>query len=96
VAIPKDDWPKRNRNFQEPLLSSNLQLVETLRLMGQRHEAGPSEVAIACTVMNPAVTGAIVGVRNVQQVKGIAGAADLELTACDMFEIERRIVHEAA
>src|SRR6202045_4218385 len=30
AAFPKDDWRKHNRNFQEPLLSRNQRLVETL------------------------------------------------------------------
>ena len=64
--------------------------------MGQRHKASPGEVAIAWTLRNPGVTGAIVGVRSAQQVKGISGAAALDLTPGDMAEIEDRRVREAA
>ena len=96
AAMPEDDWRKRDRNFQEPLLSRNLELVETLRSVGQRHKVSPAEVAIAWTLKNPAVTGAIVGVRRAQQVRGISGAAALELTPDDMAEIEGRMVPEAA
>src|SRR5271154_487066 len=74
AAFPQDDWRKRNPNFQEPLLSRNLLLVETLRAIGKRHSATPGEIAIAWTLRNPAVTGAIVGVRSPQQVSGVAGA----------------------
>jgi aryl-alcohol dehydrogenase-like predicted oxidoreductase len=87
AAMPEDDWRKRDGNFQEPLLSRNLQLVDTLRSVGQCHEASPGEVAIAWTLKNSAVTGAIVGIRSAQQVKGIAGAAAIELTPSDMSEI---------
>jgi len=45
---------------------------------------------------NPAVTGAIVGIRSAQQANGISGAPALELTQGDMTEIEGRIVPEAA
>jgi aryl-alcohol dehydrogenase-like predicted oxidoreductase len=96
AALPEDDWRKRDRNFQEPLLSRNLRLVETLRLVGRRHTASPGEVAIAWTLKNPAVTAAIVGVRNAQQARGIVGAASLELTPDEVAEIEHRIVREAA
>ena len=89
AALPDDDWRKHSSNFQEPLLSRNLRLVETLRAIGKRHNATPGEVAIAWTLENPAVTGAIVGVRSAQQVNGIAGAADLKLTADDVFKIEQ-------
>ena len=88
AAFPEDDWRKRNPQFMEPLLSRNLQLVETLRDVGKQHGATPGAVAIAWTLRNPAVTGAIVGVRNAHQVDGIIGAADLHLTANDMTEIE--------
>jgi aryl-alcohol dehydrogenase-like predicted oxidoreductase len=88
AAFPADDWRRRNPKFQEPLLSRNLQLVETLRAIGQRHHATPGEIAIAWTLHNPAVTAAIVGVRSAEQVGGICGAAEITLTADDLREIE--------
>ena len=96
AALPDDDWRKHSPNFQEPLLSRNLHLVETLRAVGLRHHATPGEVAIAWTLLNPAVTGAIVGVRSAEQVRGIAGAADLKLSTDDMLETEESITLEAA
>jgi aryl-alcohol dehydrogenase-like predicted oxidoreductase len=96
AALPEDDWRKRSPNFQEPLLSRNLRLVEALRAVAKRRDATPGEVAIAWTLRNPAVTGAIVGVRSERQVSGIAGAADLELSADDMLEIEQGLTQKAA
>jgi aryl-alcohol dehydrogenase-like predicted oxidoreductase len=96
AAFPQDDWRKHNPNFQEPLLSRNLQLVETLRAIGKRRGATPGEVAIAWTLRNPVVTGAIVGVRSAQQVSGIAGAADTKLSAEDMLEIEQVLTLQTA
>jgi aryl-alcohol dehydrogenase-like predicted oxidoreductase len=96
AALPEDDWRKRSSNFQEPLLSRNLRLVERLRAVGQRYNATPGEVAIAWTLCNPAVTGAIIGVRSAQQVSGIAGAADVRLGADDMLEIEQALTQQAA
>jgi aryl-alcohol dehydrogenase-like predicted oxidoreductase len=96
AALPEDDWRKRSRNFQEPQLSRNLRLVEALRAIGERHEATPGEVAIAWTLRNPAVTGAIVGVRSAEQVSGIIGAAEIKLGRSDMLEIERGLTRKAA
>jgi len=45
-------------------------------------------VAIAWTLANPAVTGAIVGVRSPAQLDGISGAATLKLTTRDLADIE--------
>jgi len=96
AGLPEDDWRKRSANFQEPLLSRNLRLVERLRAVGKRHNASPGEVAIAWTLRNPAVTGAIIGVRSAQQVSGIAGAADVRLGAADMLDIEQALTRQAA
>ena len=96
AALPEDDWRKHSPNFQEPLLSRNLRLVETLRAIGQRHKATPGEVAIAWALRNPAVTGAIIGVRSAQQVSGIAGAADVQLSPADILDIEQGLTRRAA
>lgn len=85
--LAADDWRRRNPNFQEPLLSRHLALVERLRAIGQRHGRTPGEVAIAWTLAHPAVTGAIVGVRNARQVQGVIGAAGFRLDAGELEEI---------
>lgn len=79
-----DDWRKHNEQFQEPALSRNLRLVDVLRETGSRTGHSAGEVAIAWTLMNPAVTAAIVGVRSPEQVQGIRGAAELRLKESDM------------
>jgi aryl-alcohol dehydrogenase-like predicted oxidoreductase len=96
AALPDDDWRKRSANFQEPLLSRNLRLVERLRAVSQRYNAAPGEIAVAWTLRNPAVTGAIIGVRSAQQARGIAGAADVQLSTDDMLDIEQALTRQAA
>ena len=88
AQLPPDDWRSRNAEFKEPKLSANLALVEVLRSVGARYGRSPGEVAIAWTLGNPAVTGAIVGGRSAAQVEGTIGAAGLELSAADLAEIE--------
>ena len=87
-SLPEDDWRSRARAFNEPQLSKNLQLVELLREIGGRHDASPAEVAIAWTLLHPAVTAAIVGARRPDQVDGVVGAADLKLGDDEVGEIE--------
>jgi aryl-alcohol dehydrogenase-like predicted oxidoreductase len=96
AGLPEDDWRKNSPNFQEPLLAKNLRLVEILRAIGQRQNATPGEVAIAWTLLNPAVTGAIVGVRSAQQVAGIAGSAEVRLNEQDVREIEQALALQPA
>lgn len=85
--MPDDDWRKRDREFQEPRLSRNLKLVELLKQLGQQYGCAPGEVAIAWTLKNPAVTGAIVGGRNARQVNGILKAAEVNLSQQSLDEI---------
>jgi aryl-alcohol dehydrogenase-like predicted oxidoreductase len=91
-----EDWRRNLPNFQEPLLSRNLKLVERLREIGKRHERTPGEVAIAWTLHNRAVTGAIVGFRSAKQVAGIVGAAEFRLLPAEMLEIDQILQQETA
>jgi aryl-alcohol dehydrogenase-like predicted oxidoreductase len=91
-----EDWRRNLPNFQEPLLSRNLRLVERLRAIGNGHERTPGEVAIAWTLNNPAVTGAIVGFRSVKQVSGVIGAAGFRLLPGEMSEIEEALKQDIA
>jgi aryl-alcohol dehydrogenase-like predicted oxidoreductase len=87
-ALSMSDWRSRDIEFQEPRLSRNLALVERLRDIGERYGRPPGQIAIAWTLQNQAVTGAIVGARNAKQVEGNVGAADLRLTEEEIVEIE--------
>src|SRR3712207_7196410 len=86
--LPSDDWRRNNPDFQEPRLSKNLELVELLREIGERHGRSPGEVGIAWTLRHPAVTAAIVGGRWADQVDGIIGAAELRLSEDELNRIE--------
>jgi aryl-alcohol dehydrogenase-like predicted oxidoreductase len=89
AALPGDDWRReKNRHFQEPHFSRNLRLVELLRALGGRHERTPGEVAIAWTLRQPAVTGAIVGARKPGQLRELIGAAEWRLSAAEVDKIE--------
>ncbi len=86
--LPDDDWRKHDARFTEPQLSQNLDLVERLKVVAQRHDTTPGAIAVAWTLDNTAVDGAIVGFRRPDQVDPILAAAGLELAAEDTAEIE--------
>jgi aryl-alcohol dehydrogenase-like predicted oxidoreductase len=88
AAMPADDWRKTDPRFTEPQLSRHLALASRLEAVAARHGATPGAVAIAWTLRNPAVDGAIAGFRRPDQVDPILAAASLELTDQDMTEIE--------
>ena len=88
LNLPADDWRSNNPEYQEPRLTRNLALVEELRSIGARYGASPGAVAIAWTLRQPAVTGAIVGFRNPGQVDGLRAAANLRLSDEEIAKIE--------
>ena len=88
AKLPADDWRKNSPQFNEPKLSANLDLVERLRAVGERHNCSPGAVAIAWTLRNTSVTAAIVGARKPEQVADMVAAAGVQLTESDLAEIE--------
>lgn len=89
AALPADDWRReKNKQYQEPLLTRNLNLVELLKKIGSRHGRTPGEVAIAWVLRHPAVTGAIVGSRRPGQLKELIGAAEWRLTPDEVAELD--------
>ena len=88
AKLPDDDWRKHDPDFNEPRLSGNLALVRRLRDVGKLHGYAPGAVAIAWTLQNPAVTGAIVGARKPEQVDEVIAAAGFDLTPSDVAQIE--------
>jgi len=89
-ALPDDDWRKHDPRFNEPELSQHLALVERLQAVADRHGTTPGAIAVAWTLTNPAVDGAIVGFRRPAQVDPILDAATLELGDDDIAMIEGR------
>jgi aryl-alcohol dehydrogenase-like predicted oxidoreductase len=86
--LPASDWRSKNPEYQEPRLTQNLALVEELRKIGARYGTSPGAVAIAWTLRQPAVTGAIVGFRSPGQVDGLRAAASLRLTSEEIATID--------
>ena len=86
--LPEDDWRRRSPQFQEPLLTRNLNIAEKLKEIAARHNRTAGEAALAWVLANPTVTGAIVGVRNAEQVSGIIGAMEFRLNPDEVAELE--------
>ena len=96
AKLSKDDWRRTHPDFTEPNLSRNLALVERLHRIARRHNTSAGEVAIAWTLRNAAVTGAIVGARNAHQAEGVMRAGELRLTDEDVSEIDTFVTETAA
>jgi len=96
ARLPQDDWRKTDAEFNDPKLSRNLAVVERLKEIARRHGRSTGEVAIAWTLRNPAVAGAIVGARNASQASGVMRAAELRLSDKEVNEIEEDVEESAA
>lgn len=88
ATMPADDWRKTDPRFTGPQLSRHLALAARLQAVAARHGSTPGAVAIAWTLRNPAVDGAIAGFRRPEQVGPILAAAGLELTDQDITDID--------
>ena len=87
AALPADDFRRKAKQFQEPLLSRNLELANLLGEIGKRHGVSAGVVAIAWTLHNEAITAAIVGGRSAKQVEGVLPAATFRLSEAEFAEI---------
>lgn len=89
---PDDDWRPRNEHFQEPQLSLNLELVEKLRPIAERHGRNVAQLAIAWVLRRPEITAAIVGARHPGQIEETAPAGDWQLSPAELAEIDNLLV----
>jgi len=96
AGMAGDDWRRRSPDFQEPNVSCNVALRDSLRPIAARHGVPVSAVAIAWTLSWPGVSGAIVGGRTPAQVDGWIQAATLQLTSTDLDEIAAAIARTQA
>jgi aryl-alcohol dehydrogenase-like predicted oxidoreductase len=90
AGLAEDDWRKHDARFQEPRLSDHLAAATRVTAVAERLGVSPGAVAIAWTLRDPAVDGAIVGLRHPAQVDDLAVAAALEISDEDAAELEGR------
>ena len=86
-ALAPDDWRRKSSDFQRPRIERNLQIRDSLIPVAQRHGVSVGAVAIAWTLAQRGVTGAIVGARSPEQVDGWIAAANLRLTPEELTSV---------
>ena len=89
-SLPADDWRRSDVRFRKPQLGRHLAAAERVRELADRLGVSPGAAAIAWTLRNPAADGAIVGIRQPDQVGELLAAATLDLDDADAAEIEGR------
>lgn len=88
AALPENDWRKRNLHFQEPQLSANLRVARNLMPIAERLGLTVSQLALAWVLRLPAITAAIAGARDPQQIEETARAGEVNLPAAVLGEID--------
>ncbi|MBJ7330869.1 MAG: aldo/keto reductase [Solirubrobacteraceae bacterium] len=87
AALDEGDWRRKSDHFLGELFDRNLAFVDRLRPIAERLGASLGELAIAWTLAQRGVTGAISGARKPGQVAGWAGAGEVRLDDATLAEI---------
>ncbi len=90
TKLAADDWRRKNKVFQEPLLSREIALVERMRPIASKYGRTVGQLAVAWVNMNPAVTSSIVGARTAGQVEENNGG-DFIIQPDDMLKIDEAL-----
>jgi aryl-alcohol dehydrogenase-like predicted oxidoreductase len=94
--LPAADHRHNDPQFQEPRLTANLELAAGLQRVAEKNRRSVSQLAIAWDLRRPEVTAAIVGARRPSQIEETIGAADWQLAADDLAEIDRLLAKQQA
>jgi aryl-alcohol dehydrogenase-like predicted oxidoreductase len=94
--LPSDDMRLGRPEFAEPWLSKNLALVERLRAIADELGCAVAELAVAWTLAQDGVTGAIVGARRPGQLDAWIGAGRLKLSPELLRAIDDAIAESGA
>jgi aryl-alcohol dehydrogenase-like predicted oxidoreductase len=89
-SLPDGDWRKDDARFRERQLSEHLATAGRIDAVAGRLGVSPGAVAVAWTLRDPAVDGAIVGLHQRDQVDELLTAATLDLSGEDAAELEGR------
>ena len=93
------DWRSKGNSFGLPLFVrenylKELRVVERLKTLAAGYDKSVAQLALAWVLGNPAVTVALVGMRNERELQENVAAADWRLTEADRAEIDRIFAEE--
>jgi len=86
--LPRDDFRRGLPRFQRDALRANLAIVGLVRAVAARAGATPAQVALAWVLAQGRYVVPIPGTKTPKYLLDNAGAADLELTAADLAELD--------
>ncbi|RPE47111.1 aryl-alcohol dehydrogenase-like predicted oxidoreductase [Streptomyces sp. Ag109_O5-1] len=86
--LPEDDFRRRLPRFQEEALRTNLAIAGRVREIAERMGATPAQVALAWLIAQGPHVIPIPGTKTPKYLADNAGAADIELNAEDLAELD--------
>lgn len=87
--LAEDDWRRKAKEYQEPNLSINLDVVKKLKAVAAKCDKTMAQLAIAWVLRKPEVTSAIAGARRPSQIEETAGGAGWTIAEDDLKAIDR-------
>ncbi|MDD5482307.1 MAG: aldo/keto reductase [Kiritimatiellae bacterium] len=89
AGLGEDDHRRRDPMFNGPAFSRIASKVEALKKTAAGNKITPAQLAIAWILRRPEVTAAISGARRPEQIRQVAPAAEINLSADTLSEIEK-------
>ncbi len=89
--LDPQDFRRRHPYAQEPAWTKLQQVREELQVIARDHHKQLIELALAWVLRLPAVTGAIIGIRNEKEARAIGDGMDWKLTAQENEAIEQAL-----
>ncbi|MGW3622642.1 aldo/keto reductase [Streptomyces sp. NPDC000880] len=89
TTFEDSDWRGKSSAFTGDALKRNLAVVRELEEFAKARDISVSQLAIAWVLAQPGMHVAIVGARSSANIQASAAAADIELSADDLAEIEK-------
>ncbi|MCX5356256.1 aldo/keto reductase [Streptomyces mirabilis] len=86
--LPQDDFRRGLARFQQDALRANFALAEKVRQLAERIGATPAQVALAWVLAQGEYVVPIPGTKTPKYLLDNAGAADVQLSAADLAELD--------
>jgi aryl-alcohol dehydrogenase-like predicted oxidoreductase len=93
--LPEDDWRRTNPRFQEDALRDNLQLADHVIELAEQRGVTPAQLALAWVMAKGQDIVPIPGTKSPRRLEENAAAAEVELSADDIEELDNAISRDA-
>jgi aryl-alcohol dehydrogenase-like predicted oxidoreductase len=86
--LAPDDWRRNDPRYSPENMPTNLAIVDAVSAVANRHGVSNAQVALAWLLAQGPDIVPIPGVKRRETMRDSAGAADVELTAADLAELD--------